>query len=76
MHIDELLRPHRRCLSEAKRSAYQYFAHTADLSALSVDVMVSAFKSYSALSRPPPIMYFQKLKWIIEAALAAHRPIS
>jgi hypothetical protein len=33
MHIDEILRPHRRCLSEAKRSAYQYFAHTADLSA-------------------------------------------
>jgi len=28
---------------------------TADLSALSVDVMVSAFKSYSALSRTPPI---------------------
>src|SRR5229473_2018922 len=25
---------------------------------------------------PPPIMYFQKLKWIIEEALAAHRPIS
>jgi len=25
-----------------------YIAHTADLSALSVDVMVSAFKSYSA----------------------------
>ena len=44
MHIDELLRPHRRCLSEAKRSAYHYFAHTADLSALSVDVMVSALK--------------------------------
>src|SRR6266849_6379654 len=34
MHIDEILRPHRRCLSEAKRSAYQYFVHTADLSAL------------------------------------------
>src|SRR5260370_1687385 len=50
MHIDELLRPHRRCLSEAKRSAYQDFAHTADLSALSVAVMMSAFKSYSALS--------------------------
>jgi hypothetical protein len=30
MHIDELLRPHRRCLSEAKRSASHYFAHTAD----------------------------------------------
>src|SRR5713101_3022150 len=91
----------RRGLSEAKRSAYHYFAHTADLSALgecddvrikkllcincqglfftlnlaltkysghivgadlsrtpplyrpfSVDVMVSAFKSYSALSAP------------------------
>src|SRR6266851_3321771 len=27
-----------------------FIAHTADLSALSVDVMVSAFKSYSALS--------------------------
>src|SRR5260370_3267831 len=26
-------------------------------------------------SRTPPIMYFQKLKWIIEEALAAHRPI-
>src|SRR5258708_39498375 len=25
---------------------------------------------------PPPIMYFQKLNWIIEEALAAHRPIS
>src|SRR5713101_2198298 len=25
---------------------------------------------------PPPIMYFQKLKWSIEEALAAHRPIS
>jgi len=24
----------------------------------------------------PPIMCFQKLKWIIEEALAAHRPIS
>jgi len=30
MHIDEILRPHRRCLSEAKRSAYQDFAPTAD----------------------------------------------
>ena len=39
MHIDEILRPHRRC---------RFIAHTADLSALSVDVMVSAFKSYSA----------------------------
>src|SRR5216683_1467038 len=28
---------------------------TADVSALSVDVMVSAFKSYSALSRPQPM---------------------
>src|SRR5260221_13762965 len=27
-------------------------------------------------SRTPPIMYFQKLKRIIEEALAAHRPIS
>src|SRR5713101_3519859 len=35
-------------LSEAKRSTYHYFAHTADLSALSVDVMMSALKSYSA----------------------------
>src|SRR5260370_34277267 len=26
--------------------------------------------------RPSPIMYFQKLKWIIEEALAAHRPIA
>src|SRR5713226_4197665 len=25
---------------------------------------------------PPPVKYFQKLKWIIEEALAAHRPIS
>src|SRR5260221_3640670 len=28
------------------------------------------------LSHTPSIMYFQKLKWIIEEALAAHRPIS
>ncbi len=49
MHIDELLRPHRRC---------RFIAHTADLSALSVDVMMSAFKSYSALSRPQPILNF------------------
>jgi hypothetical protein len=54
MHIDELLQPSvganyahyeitwpsRRCLSEAKRSASHYFAHTADL---------SAFAGYSAL---------------------------
>jgi hypothetical protein len=46
MHIDELLRPHRRC---------RFIAHTADLSALSVDVMMSAVKSYSALSCPQPI---------------------
>src|SRR5216683_436807 len=39
---------------------------TADVSALSVDVMVSAFKSYSALSRPPPIMSFNKLSGIPE----------
>src|SRR6266404_4681285 len=25
---------------------------------------------------PPPIMYFQKVKWSIEEALAVHRPIS
>jgi len=25
---------------------------------------------------PSPMMYFQKLKWIIEEALAAHRPIA
>ena len=30
MHIDKLLRPYRTGLSEAKRSAYLYFAHTAD----------------------------------------------
>src|SRR5260221_12653210 len=46
MHIDELLRPHRRC---------RFIAHTADLSALSVDVMMSALRRYSALSRPQPI---------------------
>jgi len=34
------------------------------------------FSQQSHLSRTPPIMYFQKLKWIIEEALAAHRPIS
>jgi len=49
MHIDEILRPHRRC---------RFIAHTADLSALSVDVMMSALKSYSALSRPQPMMNF------------------
>ena len=46
MHIDELLRPHRRC---------RFIAHTADLSALPVDVMMSALRRYSALSRPQPI---------------------
>src|SRR6266849_10652698 len=51
MHIDEILRPHRRC---------RFIAHTADLSALSVDVMVSAFKSYSALSRPAPILHIRQ----------------
>src|SRR5260370_35550561 len=39
MHIDEILRPHRRC---------RFIAHTADLSAFSVDVMVSARKRQSA----------------------------
>src|SRR5260221_9471182 len=28
------------------------------------------------LSHTPSIMYFEKLKWIIEEALTAHRPIS
>ncbi len=46
---------------------------TADVSALSVDVMVSAFKSYSALSRPPPIMSFNKLSGIPEQPAEADK---
>ena len=34
MYIDEITRPDRRGLSEAKQSAYKYFVPTADLSAL------------------------------------------
>jgi hypothetical protein len=40
MLINKINPDTRRCLSAAKRSAYQYFAHTADL---------SAFAGYSAL---------------------------
>jgi len=31
--FNDQTRPYRRCLSEAERSAYHYFAHIADLSA-------------------------------------------
>jgi hypothetical protein len=34
------------------------------------------FNSQSSLSRPARIMYFQKLDWIIEEAIAVHRPVS
>src|SRR6266849_7770974 len=33
MKFNDQNRPYRRCLSEAERSAYQYFVHIADLSA-------------------------------------------
>jgi hypothetical protein len=34
------------------------------------------FQPTGAIFSGEPVMYFQKLKWIIEEALAAHRPNS